>query len=406
MKLDPLDTLSRLVSISSVNPMGREVSGPPFGEGRLTNALEAIFAKLGLRTVRQPVHPGRDNLLARLEGSPGPEQGGTLVLLEAHQDTVPVEGMRVAPFKPEVRGGRLWGRGACDVKGGMTAMLVALSRLAELPVGERPTVLMACTVNEEYGFTGARALADRLASGGGETAGGKPDLAVVAEPTGLDVVVAHKGVMRCTLETSGRAAHSAQPERGENAIYRMARIVAALERYHRQTLALVAGHPLCGAATLSVGVIAGGVGVNTVPDRCTIQIDRRLRPDETAAAAHRHLGNCLRGQPELDFPWTLNEPYMTADPLSDRGNGALADGLSGVARRVAGQSEIVGVPYGTDGPCYQAGGVRTVVFGPGSIDQAHTDEEWIALDQVEQAGEILYRFLADLDGLKKAANPE
>ncbi len=166
MPLDLPGTLRDLVSTPSVNPMGRPVSGPEYFEYRLTDYLERLFARFNIPSQRQPVAPKRDNLIARLDGSPLLTGGGALVLLEAHQDTVPVDGMSIPPFDPQVRDGRLYGRGACDNKGGMTAMLAALVRLAENRPTPRPTVVMACTVNEEHGFTGATALAQAVVGTG------------------------------------------------------------------------------------------------------------------------------------------------------------------------------------------------------------------------------------------------
>jgi acetylornithine deacetylase len=313
------------------------------------------------------------------------------VLLGVHQDTVPVEGMTIAPFEPVIRDGRLYGRGACDVKGGMAAMIAALARLAELPAAERPTVVLACTVNEEYGFTGAMALV-RAWTSPARLIPRKPDLAVIAEPTNLDVVVAHKGVVRWRCHASGRAAHSSRPELGDNAIYKMARTLTAIERYQNQVVGMLAAHPLCGLSTISVGTIRGGASVNIVPDRCTIEIDRRLPPGETPDAARQHLVEYLAGQ-QLGFTPEHDSPYMQGPPLSDEHNQTLADDLTRLATEVAGPSRKIGVAYATDAAFLSAAGVPSVVFGPGSIEQAHTDHEWIDLDQLAHAAEIYYRFL-------------
>ena len=315
MPLDLLVTLRDLIATPSVNPMGRAVDGPEYFETRLTARLEQIAATHGLRTWRQPVATKRDNLLIRIDGEPTNEQCGGLLLLEAHQDTVPVEGMTIPPFDPQLRDGRVYGRGACDNKGGLTAMLAAMVRLADEQPRPRPTVVLACTVNEEHGFTGAEAICelwenanqDRrvfqpphlatassfgsgpLPKGKGEVFPRRPDAAIVAEPTNLHVVVAHKGMVRWRCHTVGRAAHSSRPEQGENAIFRMASVLAALERYQSHVVGTLAAHPLCGGPTLSVGTISGGLSVNTVPDRCTIEIDRRLAPGEDPQLAQQQV---------------------------------------------------------------------------------------------------------------------
>lgn len=391
MTLNLTKMLRQLVAIPSVNPMGRPAVGPEMLESRLTDHLEAVFDEIGVPHVRQAVHPGRENLIARLDGRIPPERGGRLVLLEAHQDTVPVEGMTIEPFAAEVRDGRLHGRGACDVKGGMVAMLAALARWAAERPAKRPTIAMACTVNEEHGFSGADALTRLWASSGGLIPR-QPDLAVVAEPTGLDVVVAHKGVLRWRCHATGRAAHSAQPQRGENAIYRIGHALVGLERYARDVVGELASHALCGRPTLSVGVIRGGLSVNTVPDRATIEIDRRILPGEDVEQARRHVVDWLARQNSTGTSLEHDPPFLQAPALSDEDNGPLAAQLASVARAVVGRCGLIGVPYGTDAAVFAKAGIPSVVFGPGSIEQAHTKDEWISLDQLEQAAEILYRF--------------
>src|SRR5262245_46983719 len=158
MRISLLATLRDLVATPSVNPMGRSDDGPQFYEYRLTDYLQQLFSQLGISTSRQTIAPKRNNLIARVDGDPPPEAGGAVLLLDAHQDTVPVDGMTIPPFDPQLREGRLYGRGSCDIKGGMTAMLAASARLAEEKPAPRPTVLMACTVNEEHGHTGAAEL--------------------------------------------------------------------------------------------------------------------------------------------------------------------------------------------------------------------------------------------------------
>ena len=171
-------------------------------------------------------------------------------------------------------------------------MLFAFARLVrERPAG-MPTVLMASTVNEENGFSGVKALC-RMWDQPGSVVTRRPDAAVISEPTELSVVVAHKGVVRWRLHTRGRAAHASQPNRGENAIYRMAPVLAALERYAGEVVPQLGEHPLCGRPTLNVGTVQGGLSVNTVPDRATIEIDRRVLPGEDPQAAYEHVVDYL-----------------------------------------------------------------------------------------------------------------
>lgn len=409
MSLDLVDTLSQLVATPSVNPMGRPVSGPEFFEHQMTTWLAAFFDLLGLPYARQPVAPLRENIIARFDGDPTPADGGSIILFEAHQDTVPIDGMTIDPWRPTVRDGRLYGRGSCDIKGGMTAMLGALVRLIETRPHPRPTLVMACTVNEEHGYTGARALTKLWTERDGEqTAGGAstgntslhsiiprmPDAAVIAEPTSLDVVVAHKGAVRWRCHTHGRAAHSSQPQLGDNAIYKMARVVAALESYARDVPAAQAAHPLCGRASLSVGVISGGLSVNTVPDRATIEIDRRVIPGEDPQAAYQQVIDYVARRTELGQDVEHERPYLEGRTLDDGPNEGLAAQLAAAARGVRASATTIGVPFGTDAATIARAGVPSVVFGPGSIAQAHTADEWLPLEELDLASEALYRFLS------------
>ncbi len=408
MPLDIITTLRDLVATPSVNPMGRAVSGPEFYEYRLTDYLERLFARLGIPTWRQPIADKRENLLARIDGDPAPEDGGALLLLEAHQDTVPVDGMTIPPFDPQIREGRLYGRGSCDIKGGMTAMLAAFSRLAEerskpphpnsLPeevrAKQRPTIVMASTVNEEHGFTGATGLCRLWSGQPNPIFQGRPDAAIVAEPTNLQVVVAHKGMVRWRCHTCGRAAHSSLPEHGKNAIYRMGRVLDLLERYANEVVGTLAEHPLCGRPTLSVGTISGGVSVNTVPDRCTIEIDRRIVPGEDPLAARQYVIDYLAKETALRGFVEHDPPFMHSRGLNDIHNQPLAEKLmTAVKKTTGGNCRSLGVTFGTDAACYDAAGVPTVVFGPGSIEQAHTADEWVPLDEVQQATDAIYRLL-------------
>jgi len=201
-------------------------------------------------------------------------------------------------------------------------------------------------------------------------------------------------MVRWRCSTLGRAAHSSRPEAGENAIYRMAGVLQAIEGYARDVVGSSASHPICGPATLSVGTIRGGVSVNTVPDRCTIELDRRLPPGEDPDEARQGLIDHLAAVLGADFPIGHEPPYLVGLPLSDEHNAAAAERLGKAVREVTGECRQAGVPYGTDAADFAAVGIPTVVFGPGRLAQAHTEDEWIELSQLEQAAEIFYRSCA------------
>lgn len=380
--------LKDLIAIPSMNPMGRDLNGPEYRETRVSEYLGRVFDRLAVPWEQHMVLPGRFNLVARFDGDPA----APTILLDAHQDTVPVDGMTIDPFDPVEKNGRIYGRGACDVKGGLAAMLAAFARLsAERPQGAA-NVILSCTCDEEQLVRGICDLVKLWTSEPRAVSllAHRPDYAVVAEPTELDVVVAHRGATRWKIRTTGRACHSSKPSDGVNAIYRMAKVVDALEEFAGQLETSIAPHPLCGPATLSVGIIAGGSSVNTVPDECLIEIDRRCIPGEDGRAIIDDVRRFLNDR--LDFEPEFLPPWIIANTLSDETNGELSAALLSRIEQVAGEHKAVGVPYGTHASRICEAGVPSVVFGPGSIAQAHTKDEWISVDQLEQASEVYYQF--------------
>lgn len=387
-----LNLLKDLISIPSVNPMGRDLTGPEFFETRLSDYLEQLFRRLDVYHERIELAPGRANVIARLD-SPGAR---STVLLDAHQDTVPTDGMVIPPFDPVVKDGRIYGRGACDIKGGMAAMLAAFVRLVQERPAGAANVIMSCTCDEESTSIGIRDLVKMWPdpSRRGRLFPQAPDVAIIAEPTSLDVVVAHRGATRWKIRTTGRACHSSRPTDGVNAIYRMAKIVSCLEEYAEVLPRTTPAHPLCGPATLSVGVIQGGSSVNVVPDGCTIDIDRRVIPGEDGHVAMQQVETYLRQR--INFDFEMLPPWIAGATLSDDANGSLADRLIQHIAPVAGTKKKIGVAYGTHASRTAAAGVPSVVFGPGSIDQAHTKDEWLPIDELEQASQIYFRFCANV----------
>lgn len=386
--IGPLNLLKNLIAIPSVNPMGRDISGPEFFETRLTEYLVQYLRNLNIPFEQVEIVPGRSNIIARLD-SPG---SAKTVLLDAHQDTVPVDGMTIAPFDPVEREGRVYGRGSCDVKGGLAAMLSAFTRLAsERPPG-MSNVILSLTCDEESTSLGINHLTDSWI---GKTPSyrlcpQRPDVAIVAEPTSLDIVVAHRGATRWKIRTTGRACHSSRPNEGINAIYRMARVIRSVEEYANWLPGSRPAHPLCGPATLSLGRIEGGSSVNVVPDSCAIELDRRVIPGEDRQAVTDELISYLRER--LDFDVIHEPPYCNSPPLGDELNGELAKELMRSIVAVVGERRVIGVPYGTHASRIARVGVPAVVFGPGDIAQAHTKDEWIEVSQLDQAAQIYYQF--------------
>jgi len=422
MLLSVKDLLQRLVRIPSVNPAFSTRDGVSSGESQVTEFLQDFFQNFGWDWLRQEVHPGRDNLVVVCRASGAAAQLRP-VLWEVHQDTVGVAGMKIDPFAANESDGRIWGRGSCDVKGGMAAMLTALARIEAEGAVLRQTVVLALAINEECGFTGVKALCRLWGSGtegGTDSEGGtgteaaaesenlsgplslaefrelRPERAIVAEPTLLEVVVAHKGSVRWRCHTHGKAAHSSQPEQGCNAISTMVRVVQAIEQFHEEVLSRRAAHALCGGPTVCVSTIQGGSGINTVPHHTVIDIDRRLMPGETSADAYQELVEYVATQTAGSAATIEHEPPTNPSlGLEDNTNRDWAEQIAATVQSLGAPSSLIGVPFGTDAWALAAAGIPTVVFGPGSIDQAHTDDEWIEIKQLERAAEVFYRLAVE-----------
>lgn len=369
--------LSDLVAIESINP---NMKGARNGEAAIGEYIREYLQGLGLEVEKDEVLPGRFNILGRLPGSDPRRR----LLFESHLDTMPVEGMRIDPFRPRIEEGRLYGRGACDDKASIAAMLQALAMVREEGI-PRSDIYFLGSVDEEYQFQGIRHFLQR-----GFWAQG----AVVGEPTDLDLVVAHKGLVRWRIVTTGKAAHSSRPEEGINAIVKMARIIQRVEEEIQPSLHRNS-HPRLGPATLSIGKIEGGVQVNIVPDRCVIELDRRLLPGEDAPSAlapFAELLDRMRSEdPQLEV--SMEEPFLVDYPLESTEEQEVVAAAKGAIIAVRGEARVKGVPYGTDGSKIARAGIPTVVLGPGGIDQAHTANEFVEIQQVVEAAEIYARMM-------------
>jgi acetylornithine deacetylase/succinyl-diaminopimelate desuccinylase family protein len=374
-------TLADLVRINSINS---SYEGGP-GEREIASWIRRFFEARRIEVWEQEVFPHRPNVIARLPG----RDASRCVILEAHTDTVSVQGMTIPPFEPRIADGRMYGRGSCDTKAGLAGMMHALASLHEEGIQPPCDVILAAVVDEEYSYRGVVKLCDSLGSSSCRAVA-----AIVAEPTGLRAVIASKGVLRWRIVVRGRAAHSSKPHLGVNAINHMARVVLALEQDHER----LAGreHPLLGPATCNVGVIRGGVQVNFVPDECAIEIDRRLLPGERAhevLAHYQDLLDRLKAQhPTMDI-FMEDPPLLTDEALETAADSAPAQLASTILHEMGLDGTPCGVPFGSDASKLSRARVPSLVFGPGSIDQAHAAVEFIDLEQVQQAFEFYRNFI-------------
>jgi len=355
-----IELASRLVAIDSVNP-GLVPGGA--GEREAAALVADWCAERGLEV--EVVGDDRPSVIACRRGS----GGGRSLLLNGHLDTVGVAGM-AAPFEPRVEDGRLYGRGSFDMKGALAAVLVAAAEATDL----RGDVIVTAVADEELASVGTEAVLKRV----------RADAAIVAEPTELEVAVAHRGFVGFEIETAGVAAHGSRPDLGEDAIVKMGPILVALERLDSR---LQAGgrHPLAGTGAIHASVIEGGQEMSSFPARCVLVGERRTIPGETVADVERELYE-LAGTAAMRIV-ASREPYEAPveHPFVD------------LVRRTAGVDDVVGAPFWTDAALVAAEGIPTILFGPVG-EGAHAEVEWVDLASLERLRDVVARVAAEWCG--------
>jgi acetylornithine deacetylase len=371
------DLLEQMVETNSINPtLGR---GP--GEFAMSNLIyDRLTSISGLELRRQPVSDGRSNVIAILRGS----GGGKSLMLNGHTDTVGIEGMTIEPFRPFVENGRLHGRGACDMKGALAAMIWAVKSLAESGTRLRGDLLFTAVVDEEYKSIGIKKLVEEY----------RADAAIVGEPTEMKVAIAHKGFVWIEVEVKGRATHGSVPEKGIDAIAQTAKVVSRLEKLQERLGGRV--HPLLGSAKIHNSTIEGGTDWSIIPDHCLLRLERRTLPGESAASAMGEIEEILESikHETSDFNATVRSPY-DMPPLETDPEVEIVQVLRKALVEVRGTEDpVIGVPYWTDGAILsKLASIPTCIFGPGEIGIAHSADEYVNLKDVLDLANV-YRAVA------------
>ena len=370
-----IELLKLIVSTPSINPAFRTEGDDPalFGEERLALALKAWLEGHGLAVRLDLVEPGRPNLIASVRGA----AGGPRMMWEGHLDTVQVANM-AAPFAPRVENGRLYGRGAVDDGGCLVAFMLAMRALAaDPPPGD---VDFVAAMDEEFNYRGVlhHLRRDRNYA-----------LGVAGEPTGLEVVRACKGTVRWFVELNGRAAHTAKPHEGLSAINAGRALLGA---YDSEMERRAYAHPLLGAPTLTCTAFEAGEGPNTVPSKARLRFDYRYLPSESGAKVHAEFKaiaeNLETAMPGLGV--SVEPPFVDSSAMDVPEDSTVVATMRAICVRRGLPSVPRGVPYGSDATkMVNDGGIPTIVFGPGSIDQAHSVGEYVEIDQVVAAAEML-----------------
>lgn len=368
-----LQYLSELIATPSVNPMGQDLQGDIYSEKNITDLIAGWCRKLGLDVEidnEDPVHP---NVIATMDN-----QAEQTIVLDAHLDTVSHLNMSIDPFDPKIENERLLGRGSCDTKGAMAIYLAVLENILAQEKKPKVNIIICGLALEEFSFGGVRQLIKKDL---------KADFAIVGEPTDCNALIRHKGVYRCYIKAKGKACHSSTPELGENAIYEICEAALRLKEYNLELEKRV--HPILGKASLSVGMIDGGTTVNTVPDSAKIEIDRRLLPGETLDSVHAEFVELLQDLKNIK----VEPAYAGSGGHELHENHHSCVHFSKHCQAIGHSLEFTSAAFATHAPFYGQIQIPAIVFGPGSINQAHTIDEYVPLSDLEKAENIIKQVL-------------
>jgi len=368
--------LRKLVAIDSVNP---SLVPGGIGEREISAAIANELRNAGLDVEVAEAAPGRPNVVGILNG----RTSGRSLMLCGHMDTVGVTGFK-SPFDPVIKDGRLFGRGAQDMKGGLAAMLGAARALAESGGLAAGKLMLAAVADEEYASVGAEALVVHHHA----------DAAVVLEPTDLVIATAHKGFSWIEIATQGVAAHGSRPAEGRDAILRMGRVLARLETLNRK-LQSKKPHPLVGVPSLHASLITGGLELSTYPDRCVLRMERRTIPGERDGTAYAEVQDILDEvqADDVDFRGSA-QTMFDRRPYETPASHIIIQALEEAVTKAGVPVRLGGVSFWTDAAVLGYAGIPSVVFGPGGAG-LHGAEEYVKIDEVLACREALIQLTRD-----------
>ncbi len=367
---------ARLVEIESINP---DIVPGGSGEGPVATFVAEWCDRAGLETTLVEPAPGRPNVVAVARGA----GDGRSLMLNAHMDTVGVSGM-AAPFEPRLENGRLYGRGAYDMKGSLAACMLAAAEARRRRL--RGDVVLTAVSDEEFASVGTEAVAATL----------RADAAIVTEPTEMRLAIAHRGFVHIEVETRGRAAHGSRPDLGIDAIAKMGGVLVGLEALDRR-LRSNDDHPYLGSGSVHASLIDGGQEYSSYPASCVVQGERRTLPGETIDQVQREL-TAIVAQAGADDPDFAAEVRVLASRSPFEA--PEADPVVQLVRRHAAivlgaEPDIVGVPFWADSALLADAGIPTVLFGP-SGEGAHAEVEWVDVASLGRCLEIYVAVASEL----------
>ena len=367
-----IDLVQRLVRIRSINSFGDEDKVKENNEIEVSKLVENELKEAGIHFRKEEAAPHRPVVIAEIGGG----KGRTL-MLNAHMDTVDIQGMTIDPFSGEVKDGRIYGRGSTDTKASLGAMIGALKAVSKERINGKCIFTAVC--DEEDAGLGTRYIASRI----------KADAAVIGEPTKLGIGIAQPGGMKFKITTRGRSTHGCTPYAGVNAIEKMAGFVAALPETVVKSHHSLIGHPAC-----NIGQIQGGTDPSIVPDLCEINCDRRLLPEENPTEVFKEIGKLIERLKREDsqFNAKIEPPYL--GPVAGfelSRNEPVVKAASRAYKTVTSrEAKIIGTPYAADGMYLYQKGIPSITFGPGDVISAHSKDESIKVESIFIASKIYY----------------
>ena len=374
-----IELCQALVRIPSVNPDG-DPGTPHTGEAACAAYIQTFLEACGASVTLEEVEPNRPNVIGRFPSLPSADgKKKPRIVFAPHTDTVSVGGMTIDPFSGDLRDGCLWGRGASDTKGPMAAMLWALYEMRSLIPALPVEIHFAGFMSEESAQLGSQHFAAHH---------GPYDFAIIGEPTSLKTVFKHKGCLWADIHTHGVAVHGATPERGVNAIVKMANLVQALDTTFRKQLVTLGGDDeWLGASTINLGMIRGGTRSNIVADHCTLRVDMRTTP------GLNDNGGALKTL--TDFVYQI-DPAATVSPLPETYPLNTDAENPFVQQLIRCGADLTGAPWFCDAAFLAVAGTPAIAIGPGSIAQAHTKDEFIAIQDLQDGAAFFQRFIEQL----------
>jgi len=365
-----------LVRIDSRNPA---LSAGAPGEREIARALADVLRAWGMEVEVLEAAPGRPNVVARV-GKRTEGRGARSLMFNGHLDVVGVEGMVHPPFDAQERDGRIYGRGAADMKGGIAAMCAAAARAAAAEGGLDGELVICAVADEEDASIGTRAIV---------ASGVRADAAIVTEPTRLAIAPAHRGFAWLTVVVHGRAAHGSRYDIGIDAIRHAGLLLAELDALE-STLLRERTHPLLGRASLHASLIEGGTAMSVYPDRCTLRLERRTMPGESEEAVLDEVRSACerlsRRLPDFDASVTLDLARAASDVAEDS---PIVRALASTIEAGGAAARTEGLSAWTDAAILNEAGIPAICFGPGDIALAHSAEEWVATAEIERAADLL-----------------